>query len=84
MESDLVQILWRFLDSIPLPLLAVAALFMALAPFVPQPHLLEKLKMLAGGRLVKPLDIFDLFFHLVPLLLLAAKIIRGMMASKAG
>lgn len=73
-----MQILWRFLDSIPLPLLAVAAIFMALAPFVPQPHLLEKLKMLAAGRLVKPLDIFDLFIHLMPLLLLVAKIVRGM------
>lgn len=79
-----MQILWRFLDSIPMPLLALAAIFMALAPFVPQPHLLEKLKMLAAGRLVKPLDIFDLFFHLVPLLLLVAKFVRGMMAGKAG
>jgi hypothetical protein len=79
-----VQILWRFLDSIPLPLLTVAAIFMALAPFVPQPHLLEKLKMLAAGRLVRPLDIFDLFFHLVPLLLLLAKVARGIMAGKAG
>ena len=79
-----MQNLWRFLDSIPLPLLAVVAVFMALAPFVPQPHLLEKLKMLVAGRLVKPLDIFDLFFHLIPLLLLVAKIVRGMMVGKAG
>lgn len=79
-----MQILWRFLDSIPLPLLAVAAIFMALAPFVPQPHLLEKLKMLAAGKLVRPLDIFDLLIHLVPLLLLVAKIVRGMMAGKTG
>ena len=78
-----MQTIWRFLDSIPMPLLAVAGVFMALAPFVPQPHLLEKLKMLAGGRLVKPLDIFDLFFHLIPILLLLAKIGR-MMHDKAG
>lgn len=79
-----MQILWRLLDSIPLPLLAVAAVFMALSPFVPQPHLLEKLKMLAGGRLVKPLDIFDLFFHLLPLLLLLAKIWRVLALGKSG
>ncbi len=67
---------WRFLDSIPLTILAVIALFMALAPFVPQPHLVEKLKMLAAGRLTRPLDIFDLFLHLTPVLLLLAKIFR--------
>ncbi len=79
-----MQILWRFLDSIPLPLLAVMAIFMALAPFVPQPHLLEKLKMLIAGRLVRPLDIFDLFLHLVPLLLLLVKIVRDFMPGKSG
>jgi len=71
-----VQSLWLFLDSIPLPILVALAIFMALAPFAPQPHLVEKLKMLAAGQLVKPLDIFDLFFHLVPVLLLVAKIVR--------
>lgn len=77
-----MHILWRFLDSIPLPLLAVVAIVMALAPFLPQPHLLEKLKMLLAGQLVKPLDIFDLFFHLIPLLLLLAKIWRGLLLGK--
>ena len=71
-----MQSLWLFLDSIPLPILVALAIFMALAPFAPQPHLVEKLKMLAAGQLVKPLDIFDLFFHLVPVLLLVAKIVR--------
>lgn len=79
-----MQTLWRFLDSIPMPVLAVAALLMALAPFVPQPHLLEKLRMLGAGRLVKPLDIFDLFFHLIPLLLLLAKIWRQLTVGKGG
>lgn len=79
-----MQPLWRFLDSIPLPVLAVAALLMALAPFVPQPHLLEKLRMLGAGRLVKALDIFDLFFHLIPLLLLLAKIWRQLTVGKGG
>lgn len=79
-----MQTIWRFLDSIPMPVLAVAALLMALAPFVPQPHLLEKLRMLGAGRLVKPLDIFDLFFHLIPLLLLLAKIWRQLTVGKGG
>ena len=60
----------KWLDRIPLSLLLPLAVVMALAPFVPEPHLWEKLKMLASGTLVKPIDIFDLFLHGTPLLLL--------------
>jgi len=51
------------------------ALFLAFAPFSPEPHLWEKLKMLADGSLVKPLDIFDLLLHGTPLLLLIRKLL---------
>jgi len=47
-----------------------------LAPFSPQPHLLEKLQMLFAGTLSKPIDIFDLFLHGTPLVLLAIKTVR--------
>ncbi|WP_434621153.1 RND transporter [Tabrizicola sp. M-4] len=66
----------HLLDQIPLGLLALAALTLGLAPFVPEPHIWEKLKMLAGGTLVRPLDIFDLAFHALPWLLLLAKLAR--------
>jgi hypothetical protein len=79
-----MQSIWRFVDQIPLPVLALAALFMALAPFVPEPHLVEKLKMLAHGKLSRPLDIFDLFLHGAPLLLLLVKIVRQLALGKAG
>ena len=46
----------------------------ALAPFSPEPHLWEKLKMLADGTLVKPIDIFDLFMHGTPLVILLLKL----------
>lgn len=46
---------------------------MGLAPFYPMPHLLEKLLLLKNGQLTKPVDIFDLFFHLIPALLLLLK-----------
>jgi hypothetical protein len=36
----------------------------------------EKLKMLAAGTLVKPLDVFDLLMHGAPVALLAAKLWR--------
>jgi hypothetical protein len=68
----------KWLDSIPLFVLLPLAVLMALAPFVPEPHLWEKLKMLAAGTLVKPIDIFDLFLHGTPLLLLALKLLSGL------
>ncbi len=63
-----------FFDKIPLPLLAAIAILMALAPFVPEPHLWQKLKMLFAGTLVKPIDIFDLFWHSLPLTLFFIKL----------
>lgn len=65
-----------WLDRIPYSLLVPAALFLALAPFTPEPHLWEKLSMLVAGTLVKPIDISDLFMHAAPLLLLIYKLLR--------
>jgi hypothetical protein len=36
----------------------------------------EKLLMLKNGTLHRPVDIFDLFFHLAPTFLLAVKLFR--------
>jgi hypothetical protein len=49
---------------------------MALAPFTPEPHLVEKLRMLFQGTLTRPLDVFDLLFHVAPILLLALRLWR--------
>ncbi len=62
------------LDKIPYSILIVAAIFMLLAPFRPMPHVLEKLIMLKNGLLTRPIDIFDLFYHLLPTLILLLKI----------
>jgi hypothetical protein len=70
----------KFLDKIPLVPLLLIAIVMGLAPFQPEPHLLQKLKMLADGSLSKPIDIFDLGVHGLPALLLLAKLLR--MATK--
>jgi hypothetical protein len=72
----------KWLDRIPYSLLVPLAAVMALAPFVPEPHLWEKLKMLASGSLVRPIDIFDLFLHGTPLLLLALKLLSGLSRKK--
>lgn len=68
--------MFDWLDRLSLGLLLIIALTLGLAPFVPEPHVWEKLKMLAAGELVRPIDIFDLFLHGTPWLLLIAKIVR--------
>jgi len=62
-----------FLKNIPYSILIPAAIFLGLAPFVPQPHLVEKLEMLLSGTLSRPVDIFDLLMHCSPGLLIFAK-----------
>ncbi|HHH49048.1 MAG TPA: RND transporter [Gammaproteobacteria bacterium] len=66
----------KWLDRIPFFPLAVGALLLGLAPFTPQPHLLEKLQMLFSGTLQRPVDIFDLCLHGALPALLLLKTIR--------
>lgn len=66
----------KWLDNLPLSLLVIGSLTLGLAPFVPEPHIWEKLKMLAAGELARPIDIFDLFLHSVPWVLLLLKLAR--------
>jgi hypothetical protein len=61
------------LKKIPYAVLVPVAVFLGLAPFVPQPHAVEKLRMLVNGTLSRPIDIFDLIMHLSPALLLLCK-----------
>ncbi len=64
------------IDQTPLIYAILAAATLGLAPFFPEPHIWEKLKMLKAGTLRRPLDIFDLALHLAPFLFLAAKLVR--------
>ena len=50
-------------------------LTLGLAPFTPEPHIWEKLKMVAAGTLSSPVDIFDLAMHGLPFILLLLKLI---------
>ncbi|WP_397408435.1 hypothetical protein [Polaromonas sp.] len=74
----------KWLDRIPLVWLVMLALWMAVAPITPEPHLIEKLRMLGQGTLSRPLDIFDLFIHAMPLALLVLRLWRRVMAARAG
>ena len=64
----------KLLNKIPLSLLIVLCLTLGLAPFTPQPHLWEKLKMLVAADLVRPIDMFDLLMHGTPWILLILKL----------
>ncbi|MCV2870437.1 RND transporter [Defluviimonas sp. WL0002] len=70
----------ELLDKIPVNIAILAALTLGLAPFVPEPHIWEKLKMLAAGTLTRPIDIFDLLLHAAPWLVLIAKLVRVALA----
>jgi NADH:ubiquinone oxidoreductase subunit 5 (subunit L)/multisubunit Na+/H+ antiporter MnhA subunit len=61
-------------SRMPLSILIVLCLTLGLAPYTPEPHLWEKLKMLASGVLTELLDIFDLLLHGAPWLLLIIKL----------
>ena len=69
----------KFIDKIPYLLLLFFALFMLLAPFRPMPHAAEKILMLRDGTLTRPIDIFDLFYHVIPTGLLLLRIYRDFM-----
>ncbi len=64
----------RLFARMPLSLLIVLCLSLGLAPFVPEPHVWEKLRMLASGELTEAADIFDLLLHATPWLLLILKL----------
>lgn len=63
------------LQGLPTLPLLIGALVLGLAPFQPEPHLLQKLRMLAAGELTRPIDIFDLVLHGTLPLLLGVKLV---------
>jgi len=67
----------NLIDKIPLIPLVIASIFMLAAPFVPEPHLVEKFGMFMSGELTKPIDIFDVFWHLLPTTILLIKLMRN-------
>jgi hypothetical protein len=62
------------LNSIPFSVVVILCLTLGLAPFLPEPHIWEKLKMLLSGTLIEPVDFFDLLMHAFPFILLGLKL----------
>lgn len=69
--------LQRFFRQVPWIILVPAAILLGLAPFQPEPHLFEKLRLLVHGELLRPVDIFDLVFHAAPVMLIPGKLWFG-------
>lgn len=63
----------RLIRELPFSILIVASVLMLGAPFVPEPHLVEKARMAMDGTLTRPIDLFDVVWHLLPTALLVWK-----------
>lgn len=71
----------KFISQIPWGLIIIACLSLGLAPFNP-PHVWSKFILLIHGELSAGVDLWDLFFHSVPWLLLVLKAIVTVSAGK--
>ncbi len=72
----------KWLDKITWLIVIVTVLTLGLAPYKPEPHVLEKLGMLLTGSLSRPVDIGDLVLHVTPWLLLILKTLREFTRSR--
>lgn len=72
-----VQSILAVIDRLPYPTLIMMTVLLGLAPFVPEPHLVEKFRWLATGHPFRPIDVFDVFWHIWPVALLATKYLRS-------
>ena len=66
----------RIIDRIPLVFILILCVTIGLAPFTPEPHFWEKLKMLFSGQLSATVDMIDMVMHGAPWMLLVAKLSR--------
>jgi F0F1-type ATP synthase assembly protein I len=66
----------QYLNKLPWGIIVILCLTLGLAPYKP-PHIVEKFTMLFQGRLIRPLDWFDLVFHSIPWVLLVLKLLFG-------
>jgi len=64
------------LQNISWLVVLILVVFLGFAPFVPEPHIWEKLKLLFAGELRAAVDVFDLVMHGAPFLLALAKLVE--------
>lgn len=68
----------KWIQKIPLVWLVLIAGWLAIAPVQPEPHLLEKWRLLLNGELSRPIDWFDWLFHTLPLLVLCWRVVLAL------
>ena len=76
-ENSPMQPLRRWIAGLPWSYVVIACLTLGLAPFTPEPHVWEKLKMLGSGTLSRPIDMFDFFLHGAPFIVAGLKVAAG-------
>lgn len=65
----------------PLFIAIVGCFTLGLAPFLPEPHLVGKIRWVMGGAVgMQPKDWFDMFLHASPWLILMHFIIRDVIS----
>jgi len=52
-----------FIDRLPTLPIIIIGVWMGLAPFVPEPHLVQKFLMFVNNDPFKLIDVFDVFMH---------------------
>jgi hypothetical protein len=62
------------IQSIPWSIVVLLCLTLGLAPYSPEPHVIEKLQLLISGRLHATVDVFDFLFHLSPFIIALIKL----------
>jgi len=72
-----MQKLLALISRLPWSVVLIACATLGLAPFTPEPHVWEKLKMLGSGTLSRPIDIFDLLMHGAPFVVAGLKVAAG-------
>jgi hypothetical protein len=71
----------NYIKQVPWVVVILLCTTLGLAPYTPQPHVIEKLILLTNGQLSNPVDIFDFLMHLSPFILLTLKIILNLKKS---
>ena len=73
-----MQNIQNYINQVPWVVVVLLSITLGLAPYTPQPHIIEKLILLTNGELNRPVDIFDFLMHLSPFILLTLKVILSL------
>lgn len=69
------ELIW-LMHRLNLKLLVLLCLTLGLAPYHPEPHIIGKIRWVAGGAVgMKPIDWADLVMHAIPWILLIGAIV---------